>query len=109
MIEGWFGLDPRPQGEQMCETNEQSHRNHVIGDGLDEGVPGKAAPDENVRPELGWSRIEFEGRQTAWKQNVAQIAEKDPGSGGQFDQKPRNRAVLLGLHDGWDCRHISPY
>jgi hypothetical protein len=30
MIEGGLYLDSRPQGEQMCETNEESHRDHVI-------------------------------------------------------------------------------
>src|ERR1700756_3803468 len=52
MLERWFRLDPRPQGEQMRETNEESHRDHVIRDGLDEGVPRKVTSDENVWPEL---------------------------------------------------------
>jgi hypothetical protein len=69
-IEGWPHLDSRPQGKKMCETNQESHRDHVIRDGLEEGVPRKVAPDENVRPELGRGRTEFEGRQTAREEEI---------------------------------------
>jgi hypothetical protein len=53
--------------------------------------------------------LEFERRQTARKQDVAQIAEENPWPRWQFDHKPRNGLVLGDLNDGWNRGHISPY
>ena len=106
-VERWPRYDLRLEREEARERDEQRERDDVICAGLEEAGPRKAALHEYVGPERRGAGLEFQGRQAAGEDQVAQIAEEDSRPGGQLDQKPRNGLGLLDFVEGVDCGHLT--
>jgi len=79
----------------------------MTGRRLQESGPGEFSLDENVVPERGGSRAEFERRHTAGENDVAQVGEECPGPGRELDQQARNGRGVRDFEFRPGQRHLS--
>src|SRR5579864_2703332 len=103
-VEGWLRYDLGLECEEARERNQKSERKDMVDDRLEKAGPREAAMHEYIRPKFGWAGLEFERRQAAWEDQVAQIAEEDFRPGGQLDQKPQDGLVDFDGRGG--CGHL---
>ncbi len=104
-VEGRPRYHPGLERKEPGESNQQSHRDHVIDDRLQKSSPWKGARHEHVWPERRRSGMHFKRGKAARKDEIAEIAEEDTRPRRQLDQKPWNRRGLRDFADR-DCGHL---
>jgi hypothetical protein len=73
VVEGRRGHGLRVQSKKAREGNQQAECENVVSRGFEEPAPGKSAVHKYIGPEWRGAGLEFERRQTARVEEIAEI------------------------------------